>query len=85
MSQKFYTMEEFMALPDQVKADLLPDEFADNPESYILAYGEMNFNPLVTTTMVFEKCLMPLKNGDKLYYENTRTLINGYTKNSRNN
>ena len=85
MSQKFYTMEEFMVLPEQMQSDLLPDEFVDNPESYMLSYGEMDFHPLVNATMVFEKCLIPLKNGDKLYYENTRTLINGDSKNSRNN
>lgn len=85
MNVKFYTMEEFLDLPEQTQSDLLPDEFVDNQENYIIVHGNLEFHPLVNTTMVFEKCLMHLTNGDKLYYENIRTLINGDTKNSRNN
>jgi hypothetical protein len=78
-------MEEFTSLPEQMQSDLLPDEFVDNPELYVMQNGRLDIQPLYNYSMAFETCLIVLKSGDKLQYENTRTLKNGDSKNARNN
>lgn len=76
-------MEEFYLLEEQVQADLLPDEFAEDPETYVLRYGNIYYLSFINTVIAFEDCLVTLTDGSKLRYENQRTIYkpNPWAKN----
>lgn len=67
---------DFYALEEEEQSFLLPDDFVDDPELYVLRYGEIKYIHFVCTTLADESCLIPLKDGAKLKYTNQRVLFN---------
>jgi len=67
---------DFYALEEEEQSFLLPDEFVDDAELFVLRYGKIHYTNFICMTIADESCLIPLKDGSKLKYVNRRFLFN---------
>ena len=67
-------LKEFFALDAQIQSDLLPEEFLDDPEVFVLRYGNIEYLHFNNTTLAQETCLIELKDRSKLKYSNERVM-----------
>jgi hypothetical protein len=65
---------DFYALEEEEQSFLLPDDFVDDPELYVLRYGDIKYTHFVQITLADESCLVPLKDGSRLKYTNHRVI-----------